>query len=55
MASSQLRWMVIIQKQKTFEETTYASHDNSMDTVQLVEFFEEKTAIIFYYVPFFGH
>jgi hypothetical protein len=33
----------------SFGETTYASHDNSMDTVQLVEFFEEKTAVIFYF------
>ena len=36
---------------KPIGETTYASHDNSMDTVQLIEFFEEKTAVIFYYVP----
>ena len=40
---------------KSFGETTYASHDNPMDTVQLVEFFEEKTTVIFYYVPFLGH
>jgi hypothetical protein len=50
MASSQ--WVNGHYTKRSYGETTYASHDNSLDTVQLVEFFEEKTAIIFYYIHF---